>query len=58
MNFNFYETSLNVQNGGAHSTNVKKIQLPIAYLIFHRFWTNLCQNSLFIKFFILKHNTF
>ena len=23
MNFNFYETSLNIQNGGAHSTNVK-----------------------------------
>ena len=22
-NFNFYETSLNIRNGGAHSTNVK-----------------------------------
>ena len=23
MHFNFYETSLNIQNGGTHSTNVK-----------------------------------
>ena len=58
MNFNFYETSLNIQNGGTNSTNVKNIQLSITYLVFHRFWSNLCQNSLFVKFFTLKQNTF
>ena len=28
MNFKIFETSLNIQNGGAHSTNVKILDCP------------------------------
>ena len=54
------ETSLNIQNGGAHSTNVKYSfvhnflnSLPI--LIFDQ--TGIKIQDLY-KFFILKHNSF
>ena len=58
MNFKIFETSLNIQNGGVHSTNVKNIQLSITLLILHRFWSNWYQNSWFVKFFTLKLNVF
>ena len=55
MNFKFFETSLNIQNGGAHSSNVN------IYSVVHNFLNSppilfkFVSNSLFVKFFTLKH---
>ena len=54
MSFKSFETSLNIQNGGILSTDVKNIQLSIIFFILHWFWSYLYQNSWFVKFFTLK----
>ena len=37
---------------------IVKYSIVYNLLNFHRFWSNLCQKSLFVKFFTLKHNTY